>query len=81
VKALNNTRRQEAFDVFIARESSQFERLAMKANDIISQETERVVHRANSISDRDRERERARKKTREKKRERERARKRNADSV
>jgi hypothetical protein len=88
VRALN--RRQEAFDIFIARKLSQFERLAMKEDDNVSQKIERAVHRANSISDRDRGRERSRerasemrqkrKRAREIERERERTRKRDADS-
>ncbi len=57
MKTLN--RKQKAFDVFIARELSQFERVAMKADDI-TQKIERAVYRANSISDRDRDRDRDR---------------------
>ncbi len=63
VKALN--RRQEAFDVFVAQELSQFERFAMKENDNVFQKIERVVHRTNTILDRDRDRERSRKRTSE----------------
>ncbi len=72
MRALN--RRQKAFDVFIARELSQFESLAMKEDDNVSQKTERAVHRANSISGRDRDRERSRKRASEIRQERRRAR-------
>jgi hypothetical protein len=79
VEALN--RRQQAFEAFIAREFSQFERLAMKTdNAIVSQKTERAVHRADSISGRDRERKRARERAREMKRRRRQAKERDADS-
>ncbi len=54
----------ETFNVFIARESSQFERVVMKTvvfnNEEMSANVKRVIHRANSVSRRDRERERDR---------------------
>jgi hypothetical protein len=57
-------RKVATFETFIARESSQFERVAMKttiANDEkISREIERIIRRANSVSRRERRSERAR---------------------
>jgi uncharacterized membrane protein YukC len=68
-------RRIATFETFIARESSQFERVAMKttiANDEkISREIKRIIQRANSVSRRERESKRARERKSESERARE----------
>ncbi len=66
-------RREQIFEFFIARESSQFERVEMKTaifnNEEISAKIKRVIHRVDLVSDRerdcDRERERGSERSRE----------------
>jgi hypothetical protein len=41
-------KRTQAFDVFINRQSSQFERVMMKIDEMISTKMKRVIHRAKS---------------------------------
>jgi hypothetical protein len=61
------TRRQQIFENFIARESSQFEHVMMKTlnNEKIESKIERAINRVDSVSDRGRERERERERARE----------------
>jgi hypothetical protein len=70
-------KRTQAFEVSIVRESSDFERVALKTtsvNEKVSSKIERVIHRANLASKRGRERESERSSDRERRdREREQA--------
>jgi hypothetical protein len=69
-------KRIATFETFIARESSQFKRVAMKTtianNEKISREIKRIIRRANSVSKQKRERisDRGRERDRERDRER-----------
>ncbi len=67
-------RREQVFEVFTSRVSSQFERVEMKTaiinNEEISAKIERIIRQADSVSRRERKRERERSREREQKRDR-----------
>ncbi len=68
------TAREQAFENFTLRESSQIERVQMKMitihDEAMNSKTELAVHRVNSVSDRERERERDRERDRDRDRDR-----------
>jgi hypothetical protein len=74
--AKNITRRQAAFEAFINREFSRFEHVKAKTivlhNENVATKVENVIHRADSVSDRNRKRKRDRERDRERARRQER---------
>ncbi len=71
--AKNINRREQVFEVFTSRVSSQFERVEMKTaiinNEEISTKIERIIRQTDSVSRRERERERSRDRKQERERE------------
>jgi septal ring factor EnvC (AmiA/AmiB activator) len=74
--AKNISRREQVFEVFTSRVSSQFERVEMKTaiinNEEISAKIERIIRQADSASKRERRRDRERERKQEREREQER---------
>jgi hypothetical protein len=65
-------KRNRAFEIFTLREFSQFERVQIEtitSDEMMNSETAFVVHRADSVSDKERDKERSRERKRARKRE------------